>query len=679
MPRVLVTQSNFNTGAIDPLLAARVDIESYANAVQFADNCVSPPQGGIARRPGTQYVATLTDSVGGTPTKARIFAFSFNTQQDYLLAFTDQKIEIFKNDVSIVTVASPYLADDLFAIDATQSADTMIIVHPDYEPRTLVRTADELVWTLSTITFLDVPEFDYNDALSPAATPEVQDLTFSGFGANRLYRLELDGLVTEELDYSTSSTADNETKIRRALESLPTLPAGDVDVTFLSGTTYRITLAGGAADAWPLIVGRVTLGDGSISVSRVQAGVARKELVWSDVRGWPNTVTFHESRLWFGGTRSRPQTVFGSQVGDFFNFFVGEGLDAEAIVVTLDTDQVNAITAVHSARHFQVFTTGGEFFVPSPEAQPITPQSILFRRSTQHGTRKVRPVLMDGVTLFIERKGRIIREFVYEFAEEGYTAPSASLLSSHLIKDPVDMDALRGTAGDQANYVYLVNSDGTVAVFNILRAQEVNTWTNWNTDGFFRSVAVVNEDGYFVVEREINGETKMFVERLRADGYTDCAVFYTGTPTDTISVAHLEGEAVKARADAAVVQVDSVSGGSVTLPRLSGEVEVGLPFSPYIEMMTPAPPFAEGSTFNRRKRIVRASANVFQTLGLIINGEPQPSRTFGPDTLDKAPVPFTGQFEVFILGWEDFPTVKITQVEPLPMYIRNMIQEVEVS
>lgn len=667
------TQSSFNGGAIDPRLAARVDIDAYNDSVQVAENVISPPTGGLERRPGLVYQDTL-DGI------ARIFGFSFNTAQDYILAFTDLQIEIFKDGVSQTTIVSPYLEADLFNIDMTQSADTAIIVHPDYEPRKLVRGATHTSWTLSTITFLDVPQYDFDDASSPTPVSEVQDLTFTGFGPSRLYRLELDGLVTEELDYNNADTGANETAIRRALESLPTIPSGDVTVALTGGTTYRITLANGAADDWPLIVGRVTLGAGTIALASVANGTARKENVWSATRGWPQTVTFHEGRLWFGGTRSRPQTVFGSQSGDFFNFYTGEALDSEAIVVTLDTDQVNSITAVHSARHFQVFTTGGEFFVPSPEAAPITPQSILFRRSTQHGTRNIRPVLMDGVTLFIERKGKILREFMYEFAEEGYTAPSASLLSSHLINDPVDMGALRGTAGDQANYVYLVNADGTLAVFNILRAQDVNTWTSWSTTGQFTSVAVIDDETYFVVKRNLNGSDVYLLEKTSTTSFTDSGVIYSGAATASITgLGHLNAEECRVRADGTVQPNATPVAGAITLERTAEEVEVGLNFNPTIQTLPPASNFQEGNTYNRRKRIVRASCNVYQTLGLVVEGEEQPSRNFGDDILDQAPVPFTGQFEVFVQGWGDFPTLTITQSDPLPMYLRSLIQEVHVS
>jgi hypothetical protein len=99
------------------------------------------------------------------------------------------------------------------------------------------------------------------------------------------------------------------------------------------------------------------------------------ENVWSSIRGWPNSVTFHEGRLYFGGSKSRPSTVWGSRVGDFFNFEAGEGLDDESVEATLDTNTFNSIVDIISGRDLQVFTTGGEFYCPQDGLQPITPSS----------------------------------------------------------------------------------------------------------------------------------------------------------------------------------------------------------------------------------------------------------------------------------------------------------------
>ena len=74
------------------------------------------------------------------------------------------------------------------------------------------------------------------------------------------------------------------------------------------------------------------------------------ENVWSAGKGWPRTVTFHQGRLYFGGSKSRPSTVWGSKVGIFFDFEGTEGLDDDSVEATLDTNTFNAITDIISGR-----------------------------------------------------------------------------------------------------------------------------------------------------------------------------------------------------------------------------------------------------------------------------------------------------------------------------------------
>ena len=54
--------------------------------------------------------------------------------------------------VSLTEIATPYLADDLFGIDYTQSGDVLYIAHPNYPPATLSRYAGN-VWKYEIVSF----------------------------------------------------------------------------------------------------------------------------------------------------------------------------------------------------------------------------------------------------------------------------------------------------------------------------------------------------------------------------------------------------------------------------------------------------------------------------------------------------------------------------------------------
>lgn len=395
------------------------------------------------------------------------------------------------------------------------------------------------------------------------------------------------------------------------------------------------------------------------------------EAVVSATRGWPKVCTFFEARLWFAGLKSRPQTILGSKTNDFYNLNLGTGLPDEAIYDTLDTDQINPIVNIFPGRQLQVFTEGGEF---GNTSAPITPEDSTWKRSTNYGSKAgIRPEILDGATLFIDRTGRNLREFVFSFAEDGYTAQSASTLAYDIINSPIDATIIRGTDEDISNLVLLVNTDGTMAVFNTLRIEEVAGWTRWNTQGEFISAEALYDDTYYIVNRA-NG---YFLEKGVKATYTDASVAYgAGGPTIT-GLDHLEGQEVQIVADGSVMIPQTVSGGSVTTERSFTTAEVGLSFSTIIEMLPISPNIKNASSVNAIKRILKTKLRVKDTVGLKVNGKTVAFRKFGTGVLDTAIEPFTGLKEIRHLGYGELENFTITSDTPTPFNLLSAESEVQ--
>ena len=557
MPRVINLQTSFNSGVLDPRLAARTDLKHFYQGAAVAENVQSLPQGGMKRRPGFRFIDDIDE-------RARLASFAFNVEQTYLMVFTDGNCAIYKDGALQAVITTPWVASELYDLQWTQSADTMIVVHENHPPQKIVRGSSHSSWTCSDITLTNIPQWSF--------------------------------------------------------------------------------------------------------------GTTTDENVWSATRGWPKSVTFYQGRLWFGGSKDRPQTLWGSKTNDFFNFDFGDSLDDEAISITLDTDQVNAITSVYAGRHLLIFTTGGEFSIHDA---PITPALSAVKRQTLFGSRNIPPKSIDGSTLFVDRSGKSVREFVFAYSEDAYTSGTVSLLASHLLNSPVDMDASRGTATSDANYVYFVNGDGTVAVFNTLRAQEVGGWTQWRTAGEVEGVAVVVEDVYFLVKRVINGETVRYLEMLDADTYTDaCRKIDDQSGIAVAGLAHLNGEECRVRADNSVMSNKTPIGGAIVIEREAETVEVGLNFTTRVQTMPINMDFQDGPTLTRKKRIVKVVANLYESLGVSVNNEYMVDRSFGT-ALGQSVDPYTGIKELYLMGWTELAQVEITQDDPLPMTILGLGVEVE--
>ena len=436
----------------------------------------------------------------------------------------------------------------------------------------------------------------------------------------------------------------------------------------------------------------------------------KEEDVWSDKRGWPGVCTFFQARLWFAGSTQKPNSVWGSKINGFFDFDVGTGQKDYALFDTLDSEQYNAIIGIFPGRNLMIFTSGSEFY---QTASVITPESSTWKRSTGYGSRRIRPVMIDGAVLFVDSLGRTVRSTVFDFQEDSFTSPSISVLSEHLIRDVIAMDSVKGTNIDISDFVFVINRDGTMAVLNSLRHQGTEGWTEWTTfsgsdgAGGFRDVVVVNHIVYFMVERE----GKFYLEYLNEGTTTDHNFTKQGVHPTKFNVVHngvlltYRGEQVTytSTAGTPITKVDlgldssmdvalfkvildksmmaDMQGttGNITLERPAYDVEVGLDVPlKIVTMPLNTPTKGDPVPRNARKRVIRTMLNVKDSLGVYANLSFSPDRQFTV-VLDKAPVPFTGLKETFHLGYSRETSIEIYQKYPLPFKLLSLGWELEIS
>ena len=488
MSRVTLYQSNFTQGEIDPLVQGRIDIQQYASALDRAKNVLVMPQGGFERRPGSKFMFDLTSHLGSYTTLAgiRLIPFEFSTTQSFMLLFvkkttSDVRMFVFANQVQITNIngsGNDYLSInmgdiDLSKVNFTQSADTLILVQEDMAPRSIVRGGTNATWTHATIS-LTSPFYNFTTATTnPSATitPDAVDGTVKVTASSGVF-------TTDHVNqYINVSNGFGRAKIIEYESS--TVVKTMVEVPFFQAS---VAIASGA---WELETGYVE--------------------IFSASKGYPRTCTFHEGRLYFGGSKSLPNAVFGSKVGDFYNFRSSEGLADDAVFVIISTDSLNSINAIRSGRDLQIFTSSGEFFIPQSTLDPITPTNIVIKTSTKRGIKEaVAPVGVEGGTFFIQSSGKALREFLFSDSDLNYNSNNVSLLSSHLLKSPVKMAMRRATSTDDGDLLMVVNgTDGTMAVYSLLRPQNVTAPTEFVTNGSYLDVAVDIEDIYTVTKRAL--------------------------------------------------------------------------------------------------------------------------------------------------------------------------------
>lgn len=496
MPRVVKVQTNFAVGEINPELRGRIDLQQYESALERARNVICKPQGSIERRPGLEYVFTIPSTA--TPQSGiRLIPFTFSTTQTYMMVFSGGRMYVFKNGVQVTAINGG--SDDFLDVSSsvsgvtdgitsarltnlwyTQSADTLLLFEETMTPIKIVRGANDATWTVSDIAFENVPYYAFTLATAtPSATLTPSAIT------GQITLTASSGVFTTDHVNQYIESNDNFGRARIVSYTSSTVVKATTEVPFFSTDAI-------ASGAWTLETGY--------------------EAAWSSSKKWPRTATFHEGRLIIGGSFSLPSTVWGSRVADFFDFAPGQSLDDEGMSATIDTNQLNAIVGIFSGRDLQIFTTGTEFICPQIDGSPLTPLSFIFKPMTTRGSKQgTQPVSTEGGTLYLQRGGKAVREFLFSDVEGAYISNDISMLSSHLLQTPTRMCMRRGTNVDEGDLLLITNSgDGSLAVFSILRSQNIIAPSLFTTDGLFLDCQVEDSDTpllYSVIKRTLPNES----------------------------------------------------------------------------------------------------------------------------------------------------------------------------
>jgi hypothetical protein len=88
-------------------------------------------------------------------------------------------------------------------------------------------------------------------------------------------------------------------------------------------------------------------------------------------------------------------------------------------------------------------------------------------------------------------------------------------------------------------------------------------------------------------------------------------------------------------------------------------------------------PLKNGPNAALPKRIVRAGVQLFQSNGVLVNGQRIADKTMGVDVFESV-VPQTDLKRIFLQGWSVDAALTITQEEPVPMQVLAVYLEISV-
>ncbi len=415
------------------------------------------------------------------------------------------------------------------------------------------------------------------------------------------------------------------------------------------------------------------------------AAVQWFEAAFSPRNGYPTAVSYYQSRLCFGGTKNRPQTLWLSRTQSPFDFTIGT-LATDGMSFQTDAEGYESITWLSSHISLLVGTTLGVWSIYSQSGAPLTPESNGINRQMKLGAASgFQAMPLQSNVLFLQDKGRKIQELTGGSSDySGYLASDLTQLATHITRDGVTQMTV-GNSPDSS--LYLITG-AEIALLTYERSQNVVGWGRWKTAGSFESVATTTgageEDDVYV--SVLRGSVRS-IERLAPDmprveedndmpnlRFLDSYAKKVSSSsfTTVTDLSRFDGQSVNVYLDGVHEANVTVANGVATLPQAGFNAVIGLPYTTEVRPMS-----IDFGTIGSKSAINEIVLRFRNTLGgevsqdrlswSKVSTEQPRNPTTDPPSLQSRDYQATPHST-----WGRQPSISVRQTAPLPMTILAM-------
>ncbi len=574
----------------------------------------------------------------------------------------------------ITEIETPYTTDELPFIKYSQNADVLTICHNNH-PQIEVSRNSHYDWILKEINF------------KPKINPP-QNLKASWKGSDQNPRT-YSYLVTavsdddEESNRSEIISAEGRYESSWAVGEEMTITWDSVD----NAAEYNIYKSVNGVFGYIGTSKETSFIDDKIEPDLSATAPIEKNPFENN---YPAVVNYFQQRKVYGCLKNNPQKIVASQTGTSDNFNTSRPLvSTDSISLTIAEREVNEIRHIIALNDLVILTSGGEWKLNGADGSFSATSSLIATPQSFYGCSHVAPVVSGNMILFVQAGGSVLRDLGYTYVSDSYDGSELTIFANHLFKGKQIVDM--AYAKEPYRLVWCCMSDGTLNVLTYNRQQEMSAWSRHETDGKFESVVCIregNEDvAYFVINRNINGITKRYVERMATriidkstdSVFLDCALKYEGAPIDELSgLEHLEGKNVYVNADGGIEQ-HLVENGRIKLSNKASVISVGLPYTFELETLN-----VEGeNTHGLLKIINRISVkieNSREDFVIVGNDGSEYQNPRSLDSINDSSLLLSNNNDNTVsCFYTEEATIHIKQPYPLPLTVLSLSAEVQLA
>lgn len=529
--------NNFIRGKLDHDLNGRFDLPFYFNGFEVCRNLISNYKGNIKFRTGFKYEAQPFNN-----TEPVLKEFRFNTEQSYLLEFTENKLRFYtydangnfgyvydteaKNEAPVFTSNSQ---DGYEVSDALGKSDCYKIFNG---VSSYVVGAWRNYWVQIKYPSAKIVK-SYKIKADSAGKPEYPT-AWSLWGSN-------DGNVWQTIEAKNGqsfSLGEEKTFEVRNDEAF-----AYYRLAFTDGRLYRGNGEIGrvqffTVDENPLPIELdtgITLEQAKklqvtqnadamyLTMDEINPKILKRESATQfsiadvlpngikfDETGYPACVTFYSARLWYGGFSKKPLTVYGSEVAEYNNFVIPESNidDEDPLELTLSeiTDPIEWMVGgktnlyVGNAEGITLINGGGYEI-------PITATEVNADLANKEGASRAVPTQKDSQVFYISNDRRKVYMFDYDLLTEKFLSTDLNWLAQDVTRGRLKEIHYKR---DDNNIIYALLDNGQMAGLLYNSRESIMGWFPLETNGTATSMCTVTRP---------DGKDDLFIGVNRANGW----------------------------------------------------------------------------------------------------------------------------------------------------------------
>lgn len=231
--------------------------------------------------------------------------------------------------------------------------------------------------------------------------------------------------------------------------------------------------------------------------------------------GFPFTCAFYENRMNRCSSSKYPTYLYGSKGAEYDNITTGTGTN-DGYQFDLSEANSNALWLVSGVNSLLVGTAEGILTINGGSTtSAITPTDITAKLSCRDGVSSVKPIHKDNYVFFVGSNQRKLYMFEYDVLLEQFKATDLSKGNYEITKGKIKKLVNKN---DRFGLIFALCGTKLLSIC-FSNDEAINSWSEFITDGEFVDIcSVVRPDGDFDlfanIKREINGQTKYYLEKL---------------------------------------------------------------------------------------------------------------------------------------------------------------------